>query len=171
MHQRGFMENRGALIFFCGKMGAEKSTNSRLVAVERNAVLISEDEWLSKLYPAQITYFDDYIKLSGQLRPLIKVHVQNILKTGASVVMDFPANTKLQREWFNNLSIEVNSEAELIYLKANNALCLKQIAQRALEQPSRAAFDTEEMFHHVTKYFEEPDASEITNFKLVETNA
>ena len=56
------MSNEGVLIFFCGKMGAGKSTESKKVATERNAVLISEDEWLSELYPNQITSFDDYIK-------------------------------------------------------------------------------------------------------------
>jgi len=34
----------GTLIFFCGKMGAGKSTQSKKVAHDRNAVLISEDE-------------------------------------------------------------------------------------------------------------------------------
>jgi len=169
MRQGGFMAHRGTLIFFCGKMGAGKSTKSKAVAVERNAVLISEDEWLTKLYPDQITTFDDYIKFSALLRPLIKSHVKNILRTGSNVVMDFPANTKRQREWFKNLSIEAESEAELIYLKVNNELCLKQIAQRVTEQPSRAAFDTEEMFNHVTKYFEEPD--EIENLVVVVKNA
>jgi len=171
MRLGGFMAHRGNLIFFCGKMGAGKSTKSKSVATERNAVLISEDEWLAKLYPDQITSFDDYIKFSGLLRPLIKVHVQNILRTGTSVVMDFPANTKRQRKWFNSLSIEVESKAELIYLKVNNALCLKQIAQRSIEQPSRAEFDTEEMFHHVTQYFEEPDTSEVQNIEVVVKNA
>ena len=165
------MAVHGTLIFFCGKMGAGKSTKSKLVAIERHAVLISEDEWLSKLYPNQITSFEDYIKFSGQLKPLIKSHVQNILRVGTSVVMDFPANTIKQRAWFNNLSMEVDSETELTYLKVNNALCLKQIAQRSSEQPSRAAFDTEEMFYHVTKYFEEPDASEVRNFEVIVKNA
>ncbi len=164
------MSHRGRLIYFCGKMGAGKSTESKKVAIERNAVLISEDEWLSKLYPNQIRSFDDYIKFSGQLRPLIKSHVQNILRSGSSVVMDFPANTKKQREWFTNLSIEAKSESELIYLKASNALCIKQIAQRSIEQPSRAAFDNEEMFYHVTKYFEEPDKNEVTNVEIVVKN-
>ncbi|KGJ93300.1 AAA family ATPase [Colwellia psychrerythraea] len=165
------MLHRSTLIYFCGKMGAGKSTESKKVAAERNAVLISEDEWLSKLYPNQITSFDDYIKYSAQLRPLIKNHVQNILRTGTSVVMDFPANTKKQREWFNHLSIEAKSESLLIYLKVNNALCIKQIVQRSIEQPSRAAFDNEEMFYQVTKYFEEPDKNETTNFELVVKNA
>jgi shikimate kinase len=33
--------------FFCGKMGAGKTTLSRSIARERKAVLISEDEWLA----------------------------------------------------------------------------------------------------------------------------
>jgi shikimate kinase len=168
MHQGGFMSNRATLIFFCGKMGAGKTTESKKVAIDRNAVLISEDVWLSKLYPDQITSFDDYIKFSSQLRPLIKAHVQNILKTGTSVVMDFPGNTKKQRQWFKYLSISAEATNELIYLKVNDALCLKQIEKRSIEQPSRAVFDTEEMFYHVTKYFEEPEANEVERFVIVE---
>ena len=166
-----FVSYQSSLIFFCGKMGAGKSTKSKAVATELNAVLISEDEWLSKLYPDQIKSFDDYIKFSGFLRPLIKAHVQNILRTGTSVVMDFPANTKRQRKWFTNLSIEAESKSKLIYLKVNDALCLKQIVKRSIEQPSRAAFDTEEMFHHVTQYFEEPDPSEVQDIEVIVKNA
>lgn len=161
------MAQRGNLIFFCGKMAAGKSTLAISIAAERNAVFISEDEWLARLYPEQIESFDDYIKYAGLLRPVIKAHVQNILKTGTSVVMDFPANTKRQREWFNSLSTEVNAKAELIYLKVDNVLCLKQLKQRSIEQPARTVFDTEAMFYHVTQYFEEPEAGEIENIELV----
>jgi predicted kinase len=164
------MSNRGTLIYFCGKMGAGKSTESKQISMDRNAVLISEDEWLSKLYPNQITSFEDYIKFSGQLRPLIKAHVQNILRAGSSVVMDFPANTKKQREWFKQLSFEVKSESELIYLKVSNELCLKQIAQRNMEQPSRSGLDTEDMFNQVTKFFEEPIESEVKKLVVVVKN-
>jgi len=39
------MDTKGTLIFFCGKMGAGKTTQSLRLAQELNAVLISEDEW------------------------------------------------------------------------------------------------------------------------------
>ena len=81
--------DKGTLIFFCGKMGAGKSTKSKEVALQRNAVLISEDEWLATLYPNQISSFKDYLKFSAQLRPLVRSHVQNILSTDTNVVMDF----------------------------------------------------------------------------------
>lgn len=47
----------GSLLLFCGKMGAGKSTEAKKIALERNAVLISEDDWLATLYPDQIKSF------------------------------------------------------------------------------------------------------------------
>lgn len=150
----------GTLILFSGKMGAGKSTKSKQVGQERNAVLISEDEWLSKLYPNQITSFDDYIHYSSLLKPLVKSHVLELLKTGTSVVMDFPANTVKQRKWFKELITEANAPNELIYLNVSNDVCLRQIEKRRLEQPERAIYDTESMFFEVTQYFQPPDQSE-----------
>ncbi len=150
----------GTLYFFCGKMGAGKSTKSKHLAQEKQAVLLSEDEWLSSLYPNQITSFEDYLTFSMQLKPLVKKHVQNILCVGTDVVMDFPANTLKLRKWFLHIALEVNAPHELIYLHLEDEQCLRQIAQRRKEQPERAAFDTEEMFNHLTRFFEAPKASE-----------
>jgi adenylate kinase family enzyme len=162
------MKSKGALIFFCGKMGAGKSTKSKQVALDRNAVLISEDEWLAALYPDQIASFEDYIKFSGQLKPLVKSHVQGILCAATNVVMDFPANTVEQRKWFKAIISEIDAPHELIYLNTSEEICLKQIAQRCIEQPERAKFDTEEVFHHVTGFFEAPGAGEGFNIKRIE---
>ncbi len=157
------MKKLGTLYFFCGKMGAGKSTNSKKLAIEKNAVLLSEDEWLASLYPNQITSFEDYLKFSAHLKPILKKHVQNILSVGTNVVMDFPGNTQNQRKWFLDIASEVNANHQLIFLNLNNEQCLRQIAQRRKEQPERATFDTEETFIHVTNFFEAPEASEGLN--------
>ena len=91
------MKQLGTLYFFCGKMGAGKSTKSKQLAIEKQAVLLSEDEWLSSFYPNQISAFEDYLKFSAQLKPMVKKLVQNILSVGTNVVMDFPGNTQKQR--------------------------------------------------------------------------
>lgn len=161
------MRHKGILIFFCGKMGAGKSTKSREVAQERNAVHLSEDEWLSSLYPNKISSFDDYIKFSGQLKAFIKPHIQNILSTGTNVVMDFPANTIKQRSWFIVLATEVSAPHEMIYLQLSDELCLKQIGIRRATHPERAVFDTEDVFLHVTSFFEEPNTGEGLNIHKV----
>ena len=157
------MNEKGTLIFFCGKMGAGKSTKSKLMASEKNAVLLSEDDWLSSLYPQQISTFDNYLKYSARLKPLVKSHVQNILSTGTNVVMDFPANTVRQRKWFLNLVSEIEANHQFVYLNVSDEQCLKQIGQRRKEQPERAAFDTEDVFIQVTKFFVVPSQSEGLN--------
>jgi len=161
------MPTTGTLIFFFGKMGAGKSTKAKEVSVDMNTVLLSEDEWLSTLYPKQIISFDDYIKFSAILRPLIKSHVQNILLSGTNVVLDFSANTVKQRAWLKKIASGINAIHQLIYLHVDDKTCIKQIAKRRVEQPERAAFDTEEMFHHVTKYFEVPIESEQLQMTVV----
>jgi predicted kinase len=158
------MTMSGTLIFFCGKMGAGKSTKALEVASDLGAVLISEDEWLAKLYPIEISKFDDYLKYSSRLKPLIKSHVQRILNAGVSVVMDFPGNTKNQRSWFKELFLEEAYPHKLIYLEATDALCLSRLSLRRESQPERTAFDTEAVFRQVTKFFEAPSIEE--GFKL-----
>lgn len=165
------MKNKGTLTFFCGKMGAGKSTNSKILAVEKNAVILSEDEWLGSLYPGQINSFEDYLQYSALIKPLVKSQVQSILKAGTNVVMDFPANTVAQRKWFNELCIAVGCNHEMIHLDISNEQCLAQISKRRTEQPERAQFDNEAVFNHVTAFFEEPNEKEGLNIVRVSGSA
>ncbi|RXK13631.1 1-deoxy-D-xylulose-5-phosphate synthase [Halarcobacter mediterraneus] len=163
------MNQKGTLTFFCGKMGAGKTTKSKTISLEKNAVLLSEDDWLEAHYPNQINSFDDFIKFSMLIKPFVKSHVEQILNTGTNVVMDFPANTKKQRQWFKQLCNEVKCNHELIFLDLSDEQCLVQIAKRRDQQPHRAQFDNEEVFNHVTQYFEAPSKSEGFNI-IIEAN-
>lgn len=159
------------LTFFCGKMAAGKSTKAKAIAAEKNAVLISEDEWLTAHYPEQIDDFDAYLKFSKLIRPFIKSHVQTILNTGTHVVLDFPANTPRQRVWFKQLCDEIDCAHELIFLDLSDDDCLAQLAKRSVEQPERAKFDNAAVFQHVTQFFEAPLASEGLNVVHLTGNA
>lgn len=156
------------LVLLCGKMGAGKSTKAIELARERNAVLMSEDVWLSSLYPNQIFSIKDYVRFSNLMKPLIKSLVQDILKSGANVVMDFPGNTVAQRQWLKSIFSEINANHELIFLNVTDDVCLQQIAKRRIEQPERAATDTEDMFLDITKHFVEPSICEGFNITLIE---
>ncbi len=161
------MSKQGTLIFFCGKMGSGKSTKAIALANEYDAILLSEDEWLSAIYPEEIKVFDDYIKYSSRLKSLLKKHVQNLLNSGISVVMDFPANTYNQRAWFKEIFSEDKIPHKLYYLEASDALCLKQIKQRRKTEPNRADFDTEAVFDRVNSYFQPPTEAEGFNLQIV----
>ena len=161
------MMNKGVLTFFCGKMGAGKSTKSSNIALETNAVLLSEDEWLESLYPNKVRSLDSYMEYSNLIKPQIKKLVQSILSAGTDVVMDFPANTVSQRDWFRDIFSEIEAPHNLVYIELGNEDCLRQIEKRRIEQPERAETDTQEMFEQVTKYFVEPKSSEGFNLTIV----
>lgn len=161
---------QATLIFFCGKMGAGKTTQSRDIAQKRKAVLLSEDEWLESLYPNKITSLQDYIEYSRRLKPPIKKLVQSILASGTHVVMDFPANTVSQRQWFKSIFTGTDVSHELVYIDLPNEDCLKQIEKRRIEQPQRAKTDTREMFEQVTQHFVAPQADEGFNITRISKN-
>lgn len=148
-------------------MGSGKSTKAIELAKEYDAILFSEDEWLEAIYPEEIKVFDDYIKYSSRLKPLLKKHVQNILNSGISVVMDFPGNTYTQRAWFKEIFSEYEIPHQLYYLEASDELCLEQIEQRRKILPSRADFDTEKIFHQVNSYFQPPTEEEGFNIQII----
>lgn len=156
----GWRMHIGTLTFFCGKMGAGKTTQAQEVGRHRRAVILSEDEWLSSLYPDSIKTLQDYVTFASRLKPRMKALTQSILMSGVDVVMDFPANTLEQRRWFKAIVSEINAPHELIYLDQPNAVCLRHIAQRRIEQPHRAATDTEAMFEQMTQYFVAPTPEE-----------
>ena len=161
------MEQCGTLLFFCGKMASGKSTMAQSCALEQNAVLVSEDEWLTALYPDQINGVQDYLKFSALLKPLLQAHLKSILQSGASVVMDFPANTRDQRQWFLDIVRETGAPHLMFYLEKSDEQCLLQLAQRREEKPERAKFDNPETFKLITTFFEAPDRHEGLNIEVV----
>lgn len=160
----------GTLYLFCGKMGAGKSTRSKILANDIEAMLISEDEWLAQLYPGLIHTFDDYIEYSARLKPQIQSLVRNALTIGTDVVLDFPANTVKQRRGYADLAASVDANARYLYLKMSDDICLRHLAKRRVEEPERAAFDNEAVFHAVSALFEEPTDEEGLNISIVEKN-
>lgn len=151
---------RPVAVFLCGKMGAGKSTAAMRLAAELDAMTVAEDDWLAQLYPGEINSFDDYLRCAARMKPLVKSLVQAFLRRGVSVVMDFPANTQRQRVWLKAISDECGADHRLIYLEADDRVCLERLGKRRLQQPERAAFDNEAVFHQVTKYFEPPTDAE-----------
>lgn len=157
------MRDKGTLYFYCGKMGAGKSTKAQQLTTKKSAVLLSEDEWLAAHFPSLVNDFNDYITYSNLIKPFIKHHVVSLLRLGVNVVMDFPANTMKQRSWFLRVCAEAECSHEMHYLDISDAQCLAQIGQRRKQQPERAQFDTEAMFYLVSGYFEAPKENEGLN--------
>jgi len=141
-------------------MASGKSTLAKQISVKHSLVLISEDELLGALYPEKITDVSTYVQYSHRLKSAMRPLLIDLLRTGVSVVLDFPANTVSQREWIKEIYIEAEAEYEFHYLASSHALCKAQLKERTVKEPDRHATDTEEMFDAVTKHFEPPASDE-----------
>lgn len=164
------MNQKPTLHFFCGKMASGKSTLARSLAEENNAVLISEDVWLSQLYPEEINDLQDYLKYSSRLKEILSQHIQYLLLQGVSIVLDFPGNTSKQRNWFRSIFESVGANHLLHYVDASNELCKQQLKIRSQDKPEGSAFTTEAEFEAITKYFQPPTPEEEFNIKRYQKN-
>src|SRR4051794_24900194 len=118
------------LHFLCGKAGAGKSTIATSLAASEQALLICEDVWLARLYGDQMRTFDDYRRFSLRLRTVVGPLAVDVLRSGRSVVLDVPANTKATRAWIRSLIDESGAAHVLHFIDTPDAECLRRIAQR-----------------------------------------
>lgn len=63
------------LFLICGKIAAGKSTLAKELSSKDTTILISEDEWLAKLYPEEILNIRDYQTYSARLRTVMRPHI------------------------------------------------------------------------------------------------
>ena len=156
-------EDPAKLYFLCGKMAAGKSTFAKELAQSRNAVLIVQDELLEPLYPGEIRTIPDFVKYSARLREALFPHIRHLLAHGVSVVLDFPGNTRSQRQWFREIFEAANVENELHFIDAPDELCKIQLRQRSAALPVGSAWTTDAEFDAITAYFQAPAEDEKFN--------
>jgi predicted kinase len=148
------------LHFLCGKMAAGKSTLARELAKRENALLLVEDELLTKLFPEEIRHISDYVKYSTRLKDALSDHIVSVLASGTSVVLDFPGNTTKQRSWFRRLFERAQVAHELHFIDASDELCKRQLKERSKDFPDGTAFTTDSEFEAITRYFQAPSPEE-----------
>lgn len=141
-------------------MAAGKSTLARDLANQENAVLLVQDELLDKLFPGEIIDIPGFVKYSSRLNNAVTSHICSLLAKGISVVLDFPANTKAQREWFRLLFEAANTEHELHFVDASNNLCKRQLKNRSKDLPPGTPWTTDAEFDAITAYFQPPSNEE-----------
>ena len=144
----------------CGKMASGKSTLAKLLASEHNAVLLSEDNLLSHLFPSEILDLNSYVNYSTRLKNALTDHICDLLRLGVSVVLDFPANTKGQRQWFSQLIERSGAAHQLHFVDATNETCKKQLRERNAGSKAHLVMQDEATFDLLLGYFVAPEPEE-----------
>ena len=154
------------LHFLCGKMAAGKSTLARELARAHQAVLFEEDHFLAALFPGEIRSIADYVKCSSRVKDALSDHIVSLLRSGISVVLDFPGNTQNQRRWFRQLVDSAQAAHELHYLDVSDEVCKAQLRERSKSLPEGSPFTSDAEFEAITKYFQPPTPEEGFNVVL-----
>ena len=151
---------RAKLYFMCGKMAAGKSTCAIGLARTHDALLVVQDTWLETLYPGEIRQIADYVEYSARLRAALLPHLRDVLSRGISIVLDFPANTIVQRRWFRGIVEGTGVAHELHFVDAADDVCKRQLRQRSAGVPLGTPWTTDAEFDAITAYFQAPTADE-----------
>jgi predicted kinase len=157
------MQSKATLHFFCGKIASGKTTQARRVAQEEHAILVSEDLWLSRMYPDDGFVQPDYIRRSTRLRAALGPHVIDLLRHGVSIVFDFAGNLPPDRAWVRALADVAQADHVLHYIKVSDAVCKERLRQRNKATPEGSQETTDEEFDAITSYFVPPAPDEGLN--------
>ena len=101
---------------------------------------------MSRLFPGEILTIHDFTRCSARLRLAIGPLIEDLLRAGLSVVLDFPANTPEQRAWMRGLAEAAEAAHCLHVLDRPDEVCRARMHQRNAEgshpyQVSDAEYD------------------------------
>ncbi|MBV7405659.1 ATP-binding protein [Enterobacter sp. ENT03] len=153
------------LHLLCGKIASGKSTLSAKLGSSPGSVIVSEDYWLAALFANEMQSVSDYVHCSSKLRSAMQPHLVALLQAGLSVVLDFPANTRTQREWMMSIIKESGADNRLHYLKVSDEVCKTRLHARNAEGTHDFSA-TDQQFDSITRYFSEPTVEE--GFNIIE---
>jgi predicted kinase len=156
------------LHLLCGKIAAGKSTLAGKLAAAPGTAALSEDHWIARLYPGEVETMSDYLQRAARLRGLMAPHIENLLRAGVSVVLDYPANTPASREWMRGIFVRAGADHRLHYLDVSDEICLARLRDRNARD-AHDYFASEAEYHAITSQFVPPGEAEGFNVVVYRT--
>jgi predicted kinase len=153
------LNHKPTLHMLCGKAAAGKSALARRLAAMPATLLISEDAWLARLYEGEQKTVADYIRHARRLRAPMTGLIEDVLRAGLSVVLDFPANTVTTRRWMRSLFETAGAAHSLHYLDVPDAVCKTRLHQRNAAGTHEFTV-SDEVFDEITLVFVPPGEDE-----------
>ncbi len=151
--------SRARLILTCGLPASGKTTLARQLAADRDAVRLTQDEWLWAL---GATPWDEATreKVDHELWRL----AQEILRLGVSVVLDFGLWTRVERDEMRAAARGLGVGVELHYLDVPTDELWRRIEARNAAPPWDGSPIRRADLDGWAAVFEAPDAGELASF-------
>ena len=117
------------LYFVAGRAGSGKTTFARQLGKRESAIVLCEDEWMSKL-AEPIDDLQQYLVAARRIRSVMAPLAVDLLKLGTSVVFDFAGNTARDRAWVRSIFEGAQADHLLHVLDVDDATCRARVKQR-----------------------------------------
>lgn len=158
-----------SLHVICGKIAAGKSTLAAELGKAANTLVIAEDDWLAALFKEQMSTGQDYMRFAAMLKTVMGPHVAAILRSGVSVVLDYPANTVEFRRWMRDVATAGKAGSIIHVLDVPDEVCLARLKARNSDG-AHAFAATEAQFRQFARHYQPPSAEEgFDEIRLVES--
>ena len=149
------------LLLMCGLPGSGKTTLARRIERERDALRLTPDEWIARLYGTRLTP----PALDWCRDPVESVQwevAERALRLGVNVILDFGFWSRAEREEFRARAAALGAGSEIYFLDAPRAELSARLAGRAGAAPPPGTFPvTEAQLDAWWKVFEPPTADEL----------
>jgi len=110
-----------------GYVGAGKTTFARQLAHARNAVLLSLDQWLIRLYGSDTSVEPDRLL---RVEALIGECCESVLRAGVDVVYDHGFWSRAKRDAARQLAERTDAVAELYWVTCPEGIALQRVLSR-----------------------------------------
>ena len=150
------------LFLMCGLPGSGKTTLAKRLERERDALRLTPDEWIARLYgrsltPPALDWCRDPVEaIQWQV-------AERALRLGANVILDFGFWSRAEREEFRARAAALGAGSELHFLDVPRAELSARVAGRAGPEPPPGTFHvTDAQLDAWWQVFEPPDADELS---------
>ena len=148
------------LHLMCGLPGSGKTTLAERIERESNALRLSPDEWIVRLYGSQLTPPTlDWCR--DPVEALQWSVAERVLTLGANVVLDFGFWSRAEREEFRARAAALGAGSEIHFLDVPRAELSARLAARNAEPPPGTFRVTEAQLEAWWQVFEPPTTDEL----------
>ena len=148
------------LFLMCGLPGSGKTTLARRLERDRDALRLTPDEWIARLFgqaltPPALDWCRDPVEaLQWDL-------AERALRLGVNVILDFGFWSRAEREEFRARAARLGAGSELHFLDVERAELSARIAARNAALPPGTFHITEAQLEAWRQVFEPPAADEL----------
>jgi predicted kinase len=152
----------------CGNTAAGKSTYSKELAKQHNAILFSIDPWMQTLYGAdynpQAHDFTWLIERTERCKTQMRRIAEMLIEKGINIILDFTFGDAESRKFYHEWAIMQGADVSLHFLDVPIEERRKRLHKRNEEKGPTYVFEvTDEMFNYMELKFSPPTDEELFN--------